>query len=77
MAVAYHTPILSAVRPGWVSFKEASGLLRRTGHPASVTTLQRWVQEEGIATERIGRTDYVSFTQILKVHAVRVRTRDN
>ncbi|GAA3154707.1 hypothetical protein ACFQ0X_44030 [Streptomyces rectiviolaceus] len=76
MAVAFHTPMPTRIRDG-VTFKEASVLLRRTGHPRSKGTLQRWAQEEGITTERVAGTDYVSFTAILKLHAVRVRGDDN
>lgn len=76
MAVSYYSPLPASIRDA-VTFKEASGLLRRTGHPASVTTLQRWVEEAGAETERVNRTDYVSFTVILQIHAAKVRMRDN
>lgn len=76
MAVMHHSPLPASIADP-VSFKEASALLRRTGHPASVSTLQRWMQEENIFIERVGRTDYVSYSSILEIHAERVRARDN
>ena len=52
-----------------VTFEEASALFRETGHPASVRTLRRLVRLHGTGTERHGRTDYASWSDLLEIHA--------
>lgn len=58
-----------------VSLAEASALLRETGHPASVTTLTRWLRDAGTPLVRRGRAHQVSFSDVLVVHAARVAER--
>lgn len=48
------------------TLKEASALLRETPHPASISKLRRWIDRYGIAVKRSGKTDYVSFSDILE-----------
>ncbi|WP_141744030.1 excisionase, partial [Streptomyces sp. EN23] len=69
-----------------VSYKEASALLARTGHPASKETVARWVREANAGEETVpvvkaGRTDYVSWTAVLELHrdrtAVKLRASSN
>ena len=54
------------------TIQEISGLLRQTGHPASDTTIRRWVAARGLYVEyhrRHGRRyAYASFTEIMEVH---------
>lgn len=58
------------------SLQACSDLLKQSGHPASVTTLRRWIEEHRIDTVRRGRADYVSFSDILEVHRDEVAKRD-
>lgn len=48
------------------TLKEAAALLRDTPHPASVSKVRRWIEAYGIEVSRHGRTDYVSFSDILE-----------
>ncbi|WP_030186556.1 hypothetical protein [Streptomyces capuensis] len=57
------------------SLQACSDLLRPTGHPASVSTLRRWIRAHGLRTERFDRTDYVSYSDILEVHRDEVLKR--
>lgn len=56
--------------------QEISDLLKETGHPASVSTLRRWIVKHGLRTLRRGRADCASFTAILQVHRDEVAARD-
>lgn len=58
-----------------VTYEEASALLARTGHKASPNTIYRWVQEDGIATVRVRRKDYASWTDILDAHFKRTAAK--
>lgn len=58
-----------------VTFEEASRLLAETGHPAPPRTLRRWAREEALPTVKFGRSSYASFSDILVVHAAKVRAR--
>lgn len=75
MAVTSYSPIPTTL-PDPVTFKEAAALLSETPHPVSANTLVRWAREKGYSTERVGRTDYVSYSDLLRVHAEMVRSRD-
>ena len=59
-----------------MSLQECRDLLRQTGHPKSITTLRRWIDEHGVIRERHGRKVYVSFSDILEVHRDEVLARD-
>jgi hypothetical protein len=72
MAVLSITPHVSDM----VTLKELSGLFRRTGHPASVTTLRGWITKHEVPTERQCRTDVVSYTLMLQVHREEIARRD-
>lgn len=74
MAATSYSPS-PAIRDG-VTFKEAAEKFRETGHPVSVNTLVRLARAKGYETERVGRTDYVSYSNLLEAHAEWVRTRD-
>lgn len=56
--------------------QEISDLLKETGHPASVTTLRRWIAKHGLRTLRRGRADCASWTAIQQVHRDEVARRD-
>lgn len=75
MAIAILAPDITPAAPttatDWVSYKEASLLFAETGLPAPVRTLQRWVAEDGLTAVRSGRTDYVSFSDLLEAHSRR------
>lgn len=64
-----------------VTYEEASALLARTGHPAHINTVRRYVKDDGIATVRVRRTDYMSWTDILDAHfrrtAAKLRASSN
>lgn len=74
MAIPSLTPY--AATRDLLSLQDCSRLLKRTGHPASVSTLRRWIDEDGVIRERHGRKIYVSFSDILVVHRDRVLARD-
>jgi len=75
MAVTSYQPLPTTI-PDAVTFKEGSALFAETGHPVSANTLVRLVRQRGCATERVGRTDYVSYSDLLVAHAEWVRARD-
>ena len=52
-----------------------SDLLAPTGHPASVSTLRRWIKAHGLHVERFDRTDYVSYSDVLEAHRDEVHKR--
>lgn len=67
MAIAHYSPLPAEIDDP-VTLKEAVALFRRTGHPAPESTLRRWIREDNITTVRAGRTDYVSWTDLLQAH---------
>lgn len=71
MALTSYTP-----KADMVTVRECSALFRETGHPASETTLNRWIAKYDIPTERDGRTRLVSFSDMLPVHRDEVAKRD-
>ena len=82
MAAVHYSPLPAADRiedPG--SHKEASALLKPTGHPASHQTIARWVREanqttpDSIPVVKVGRTDYVSWTLISREHRRRTAVK--
>ncbi|MEV5129261.1 hypothetical protein AB0K87_01860 [Streptomyces sp. NPDC053705] len=52
-----------------MTVRECVALLAETERPVSETTLKRWIKESGIPTERHGRPVYVSFSDVLVLHA--------
>ncbi|WP_046249553.1 hypothetical protein [Streptomyces sp. MBT28] len=63
-----------------VNYEEASALLARTGYPARVDTIRRWVKEDDIDTvsargRRGQLVRYVSWTDILEAHYKRTSAR--
>jgi hypothetical protein len=58
-----------------VSLKEASVLFAETGHEATPRTLKRWTLKHGVHTERIGKEDHASWTDLLEIHAEEVDRR--
>jgi hypothetical protein len=56
--------------------QEISDLLKRTGRPASVTTLRRWIVKYNLHTLRRGRADCASWTAIQQVHRDEYAARD-
>jgi hypothetical protein len=62
-----------------VTYEEASALLAQTGHPAAVSTIRHWVQDDGIATVRARQGGkmkrFVSYTDILDAHFKRTAVK--
>lgn len=77
MAATHHNPLPLAGIEDPVSLKEASVLLARTGHPAPVNTLRRYVQEDGIETVHVGprRVVHVSWSELLDAHFKRTAAK--
>lgn len=73
MAAAYPSPVPEIEDP--VTYEEASALLARTGHPAPVSTLRRWVKDDALDTRRRGRTVEVSWSDILDAHGRRTAAK--
>ena len=78
MAATHYSPLPLA--PGIedpVTYKEASALLARTGHPAPESTLRRYVSEDNIKTVRVGpkRVVYVSYSDLLDAHFKRTAAK--
>jgi hypothetical protein len=75
MAITSAIPTIAGI-PDPVTLDEAVALFQRTGHPAPKTTLENWIRQEGIKKVRRGKTNYFSYTALLKIHAVKIRARD-
>ncbi|MER6249425.1 hypothetical protein [Streptomyces griseorubiginosus] len=78
MAATHYNPLPLA--PGIedpVTYKEASALLARTGHPAPESTLRRYVREDHIETVHVGplRVVYASYSDLLQAHAKRTAAK--
>ncbi|MDK0525051.1 hypothetical protein [Streptomyces sp. ML-6] len=58
-----------------MTLEEISTQLKTTGHPASVSTIRRWIERDGLRTERYRRRDYVSYSDILLAHQEAVARR--
>jgi transposase-like protein len=85
MAAVHHSPTSTVIEDA-VTYREASALLKDTGHPASPGTIARWVREANaaganITVERSGRPDRVSWTAVARLHrdrtAVKLRASSN
>lgn len=50
-----------------VTLREASEQLASTPYPASPSTIRRWLTRGGRRIVRHGRTDYVSYSDVLEV----------
>ena len=75
MAVTYPSPHPTAIEDP-VTYEEASALFDRTGHPAPVNTLRRWVKQDQLATEhRRGQPVHVSWSALLEAHRRRIGAR--
>ncbi|GAA3591102.1 hypothetical protein [Streptomyces osmaniensis] len=70
MAIANFSPLPAEIEDP-VTYKEASALLARTGHPYHAASIARW----GLPKVRAGRTDYVSWSDVLEAHRERVAVR--
>ena len=78
MAATHHNPLPYAGRiEDPVSLKEAAALFARTGHPAPVNTLRRYIQEDGLATVHVGpkRVVHVSWSELLDAHFKRTAAK--
>lgn len=78
MAALHYAPLPSpSTIEDPVTYEEASALFALTEHPASVTTLRRWVQEDDLPTRRAGRKAkvQVSWTDLLEAHARRTAVK--
>lgn len=74
MAATSYSPMPASI-PDPVTLEEAVELFRETGHPISKSTLERLIRQKGFATERVGKTGYVSYTDLLEAHAEWVRRK--
>ncbi|MET7713743.1 hypothetical protein [Streptomyces sp. NPDC005407] len=74
MAIESFAP--HAVDSDMLPLRTISAKLAETGHPASVTTLKRWIKDRGLHTGRDGRETCVSYSDILAVHRDMVARRD-
>lgn len=63
MAAPIPSPISAPDDP--VTLKEALALLRKSPYPASESTLKRWISRYRIQRRRVGKADYVSFSDVL------------
>lgn len=77
MAVTSYTPQPTVPGiPDAVTFKEASVMFEETGHPIHPNTLVRQARARGITVVRVGRADYVSYSDLLEAHAEWVRAAE-
>lgn len=84
MAAVHYSPIPTEIEDP-VTYKEASALLARTGHPAAARTIANWVaqanqralagEREAIEVVRVRRTDYVSWSDVLDEHGDRTAAK--
>ncbi|MGW2844417.1 helix-turn-helix domain-containing protein [Streptomyces sp. NPDC001274] len=51
-----------------MTLQEVCALLGETGHPYSESTVRRWIKRDGLSVGTVGRTVYVSFSDILLAH---------
>lgn len=72
----YHPAPDNAEDP--VSLTEASALFAECGreYEVPVRTLKRWCVKHGVRTERIGRDDYASWTDLLEIHREEIDRRE-
>lgn len=61
-----------------VSLTEASALFAECGREYEVParTLKRWCVKHGVHTERVGRDDYASWTDLLEIHRDEIDRRE-
>ncbi|MFB7313030.1 hypothetical protein [Streptomyces sp. NPDC056192] len=76
MATQTIAPYTVAAARDMMSLEDISDQLRATGHPASVSTIRRWIARGDLHVERRRRKDYVSYTDILMAHQEAVARRD-
>ncbi|MEU5043229.1 hypothetical protein [Streptomyces griseorubiginosus] len=78
MAATHYNPLPQPDRiEDPVTYEEAACLFARTEHPAPVSTLRRYVREDGLATERVGpkRVVRVSWSDLLEAHRERTAAK--
>ncbi|MET8746339.1 hypothetical protein [Streptomyces sp. NPDC004728] len=74
--MAIQTIVPYTVASDMMTLEEISDQLKATGHPASVSTIRRWIERDDLYTERRHRRDYVSYSDILMAHQEAVARRD-
>jgi len=52
-----------------MTIKECAALLKETGHPVPGRTLTRWSSRPDVYSERHGKFVYVSWSDVLVLHA--------
>jgi len=52
-----------------MTIEECLSLLKDTKRPVAKSTLRRWIKKSGTATECHGGRVYVSFSDVLVIHA--------
>lgn len=73
MAAHLYSPYVAADE---TKVADAVELFRETQHPLSVSTLERLCRKAGVPLVRHGRANYASWTEMLKVHAAWVDSRE-
>ena len=70
-----YEPTPAAADP--VSLKEASALFAECGreYEASPRTLKRWCVKHGVRTQRVGKEDHASWSDLLEIHREEVDRR--
>ncbi|MET8571829.1 hypothetical protein [Streptomyces sp. NPDC004783] len=64
------TAAMSPYVPGdEIKVTDAVELFQETGHPISLSTLERQSRARGVTLVKRGRANYASWTALLKVHA--------
>ncbi|MFI1161318.1 hypothetical protein [Streptomyces sioyaensis] len=64
MAIASPSPAVEA--NDLVTLKAAVAFMSQTGHPVSLTNLNRWIDRYGIPVTRRGRRNWVSMSAVLR-----------
>jgi hypothetical protein len=59
-----------------IKVADAVELFHQTGHPISLSTLERQSRARGVALVKRGRANWASWTDLLKVHAAWVDAHD-
>jgi predicted transcriptional regulator len=72
MAVSYYSPYIATDE---IRIKDAVELLAETGHPVSVSTLERLCRKNGVQMAKDGRANCASWSKLLVLHRDWVNAR--
>jgi hypothetical protein len=73
MAIMLMSPFVAADE---IKLADAVALFAETGHPLSVSTLERLCRKGGVPLIRRGRPNFASWSALLTVHAAWVDSRN-